>query len=201
MMRLRRASTLVTLYVLASAATASAECAWVLWKADHISEVHWSREAVFDTRSACVRSIDAKAAKIGLGVPYRRADPSTALNKRGFRSSETLLGEEGFSGALWQCLPDTILTSAAPTAVSCAWVLWNGTLYERRSMEKAIRLDAFESSAACVRDIDAREAEMRRLFFDVTRSSPTALLTSRAAQVDKMECLPDTVDPRGPKGK
>jgi hypothetical protein len=122
MMRLRRALVTATLSLLLSAATAHAECAWVLWNADHISEVHWSREAVFDTRSACVRSIDAKAAKIGLGVPYRRADPGTALNKHGFRSSETLFGEEGVSGARWQCLPDTILTSAAPTA-SCAWVL------------------------------------------------------------------------------
>jgi hypothetical protein len=31
MMRLRRASALVMLYVLTSAATADAECAWVLW--------------------------------------------------------------------------------------------------------------------------------------------------------------------------
>ena len=93
MMRLRRALVTATLSLLLSAATAHAECAWVLWNADHISEVHWSREAVFDTRSACVRSIDAKAAKIGLGVPYRRADPGTALNKHGFRSSETLFGD------------------------------------------------------------------------------------------------------------
>jgi len=68
-------------------------------------------------------------------------------------------------------------------------------------MERAMRLDAFESSAACVRDLDAREAEMRRLFLDITRSSDTAMTISRAAQVDKMECLPDTVDPRGPKAK
>jgi hypothetical protein len=32
MMRLRRASAIVTLSVLASAATAYAECAWVLWE-------------------------------------------------------------------------------------------------------------------------------------------------------------------------
>ena len=31
MMRLRRASVIATLYLLAWAATASAECAWVLW--------------------------------------------------------------------------------------------------------------------------------------------------------------------------
>ena len=31
MMRLRRASALVMLYVLTAAATAYAECAWVLW--------------------------------------------------------------------------------------------------------------------------------------------------------------------------
>ncbi len=35
MMRLRRASLLVSFYLLASAATAYAECAWVLWSQDY----------------------------------------------------------------------------------------------------------------------------------------------------------------------
>jgi len=34
MMRLRRASMIATLFLLTSAATASAECAWVLWESD-----------------------------------------------------------------------------------------------------------------------------------------------------------------------
>ena len=67
------------------------------------------------------------------------------------------------------------------------------------SMQNAICIDAFESSAACVRGLGAHEAVARRLYWKVTRASPTALVLSRHAVVDKMECLPDTVDPRGPK--
>src|SRR5262249_9503823 len=141
---------LIALCLLLSAATVSAECAWILWKDNPRGDVQYgSREAIFDTRGACVRSIDAKAAKIGLGTPYggpsaAGSAASTILNERGFRSSETLFVEHGFLGRRWQCLPDTALVSAAPTAVSCAWVLWNGVPVSGAE-RTAIRIDAFES--------------------------------------------------------
>jgi hypothetical protein len=46
MMRLRRASALVTLYVLTSAATAYAGCAWVMWSEVLVSGASYVRVAV-----------------------------------------------------------------------------------------------------------------------------------------------------------
>jgi len=45
MMRLRTASALATLSLLTWAATASAECAWVLWSNDHMKQVGPARHA------------------------------------------------------------------------------------------------------------------------------------------------------------
>lgn len=90
---------------------ASAECAWVLWNGGQGSDgvKYWYREDVFDARTACVRSIDAKAAKMGLSAPYREPSAGgTVFNERGFRTSETALDEHGRSGTMWQCLPDTL---------------------------------------------------------------------------------------------
>ena len=49
MMRLaRRASLLVSFYLLTSAATAYAECAWVLWSEDsRLLAGEWTRHAVY----------------------------------------------------------------------------------------------------------------------------------------------------------
>jgi hypothetical protein len=65
MLRLRPASAIATLSLLAWAATASAECAWVLWVESRsvqgpvrgLSE--WDVKDGYDTRSDCVKGLDA----------------------------------------------------------------------------------------------------------------------------------------------
>ncbi len=61
MMRLgRRASLLVAFYLLTSAATAHADCAWVLWTKNCCSSYgdYWARHDAFDTRAQCVSFLD-----------------------------------------------------------------------------------------------------------------------------------------------
>jgi hypothetical protein len=108
MMQLARGASLVVVLLLAaSVGTASAECAWVLWKyQDMAYTAHRSPvEAIdsFDTRAACVRAITAAEAKF-------RTDRWDYIS----RSNETTLYAR--SGPLGQnreeasvrCLPDTV---------------------------------------------------------------------------------------------
>jgi hypothetical protein len=92
MMRLRRASALVTLFVLTSAATAYAECAWVLWVEE---SNHWSIARVTPTAFA------------------KKADCDRAASEENDRQFKLFVEQRktakgGTSRAPVTCLPDTV---------------------------------------------------------------------------------------------
>ena len=86
-----------------------------------------------------------------------------------------------------------VLASAATAYGECAWVVWRPTLSDNPAVQKSgnwIPEGAFKTKEECVRDIEQKRAayfgEAKLEGYTYTRGA---------------YCLPDTVDPRGPKGK
>jgi hypothetical protein len=75
-----------------------------------------------------------------------------------------------------------VLASAAPAHAGCAWVLWGRTVDPWNALV-ALPLGAWTSRDQC-------EDERRK-----REQAPEEL------RMASYTCLPDTIDPRGPKGK
>jgi len=102
----------------------------------------------------------------------------------------------------------SVLTSAATAHAECAWVLWSETMGDSApwkvvaawSMESrcdAERLSAYKSDGMNVGPPGALSS------LGVVPPGQTGALSSLSGQTiyRRYVCLPDTVDPRGPKGK
>ncbi len=89
----RRASLPIAIYMLTSAATASAECAWVLWERP-VGSDHWSlghtMHPAFAKKGECERAAQ--------GQNYYELNLATAAEKRG----------EKLSRSVFYCFPDTV---------------------------------------------------------------------------------------------
>ena len=100
-----------------------------------------------------------------------------------------------------------LLAAATSASAECAWVLWLETVLSQHKQTDIWA--SYTSAEACMKEIDQEEWRARLHTSQVAfRIAPTALTikyTDRQAFPDGKDvnwrCLPDTVDPRGPKGK
>lgn len=98
--------------VVALAASASAECAWVLW-----SQVHnpnpgpWTLQTAYPSVKACARALDAreKEARKATYVTEDGRKIAGIADRRAETDLFQLYGRDaGNGGVAWQCFPDTV---------------------------------------------------------------------------------------------
>ena len=99
-----------------------------------------------------------------------------------------------------------LLTLATSASAACAWVLWYESL-NLKTRETEVGIDAsYTSGEACIKEIASKlESNLRDKDGALTRTAQTE--ATGFVQIGKTNyhvtyrCLPDTIDPRGPKGK
>jgi hypothetical protein len=108
----------------------------------------------------------------------------------------------------------SLLAWAATASAECAWVLWGDSMISiAPASEPAYVVSAFDSRAACeagrdqhVGQIVARKPKNAETSVDDVSGWRRVHVRTKGTDgpiitVYRYVCLPDTVDPRGPKGK
>jgi hypothetical protein len=80
-----------------------------------------------------------------------------------------------------------LLAFASSASADCAWVLW----VQEQGPSPWEVMEAFEKKATCEDGLSKAEGLASRLALKAKKPRPLVFF----------KCLPDTVDPRGPKGK
>jgi hypothetical protein len=100
MMRLRRASVIAALPLLAWAATASAECAWVLWAQHPKQSRVWSPDTAYPTYTQCTQRLD------WMDRDYRK---EKTMGTTRLEATKLMAWSSTSEWAVsWQCLPDSV---------------------------------------------------------------------------------------------
>jgi len=95
----------------------------------------------------------------------------------------------------------SLLAWAATASAECAWVLWVGSI---KPIEDWSISGAHPTLRDCSADLNDLGHTYQGQGYQVAGLMPTARSVAyKKGDNDKgyMHCLPDTVDPRGPKGK
>lgn len=101
-----------------------------------------------------------------------------------------------------------LLASTATAHADCAWVLWERDKWGNEG-ETLRRLDSFNDESDCriaavrmARSAYARESGMRHISGSVELHDLEVWVPREFEwQIIAFDCLPDTIDPRGPRTK
>jgi len=89
---------------------------------------------------------------------------------------------------------------AGSAAAECAWVFWTHYI----GLEQWEVSEAHPTLAECQRAIGLLAATMTKNGYKVTQATPpytrATVFEKKDADRGYLVCLPDTIDPRGPKG-
>ena len=96
-----------------------------------------------------------------------------------------------------------LLALATSASADCAWVLWIQSVGLSAPSREWVVQAALQTHSDCSKKLDEREALARKQgdWSAIERNAPTDLFLSAGMSITSWKCLPDTVDPRGPKGK
>src|SRR5262245_21609377 len=95
-----------------------------------------------------------------------------------------------------------VLTLTAAASAECAWVLWSHGLTKGTDGSHEIEL-ARATRQECLAEVREMVATLKSRGYTVSGSGPNSseVIGRQGDTRYKYFCLPDTVDPRGPKGK
>jgi hypothetical protein len=106
--------------------------------------------------------------------------------------------------------PLLLLVTTTSAYAECAWVLWNQFESPEGKTDPWEVRQSFEALAACEKVLDQEAAEAVAVIKQGPRPATphvygkatiTAVRDGTLFGTYRYRCLPDTVDPRGPKGK
>ena len=101
----------------------------------------------------------------------------------------------------------SLLISAATATAECAWIAWHwmvGMNEDYGHGFDSYRMAAYTTQAACIADVRARARTIpmaKEKGVTVTDHTVGADVRRPNGTTVSFDCWPDTVDPRGPKGK